>query len=175
MRHPKVQRFTMSYKPYPSSDKPQLPAERRPAPQSVLNAVKLMCTGAAISTVSLILSLTTTGSLKSAIRKHYPHYDTSQVNHLYGQILAAAIISAVIGVLLWLFMAWANGKGMAWARIVSCVLFAFNTIGLLAFFRQPETVISLIFEVLVWLVGLAAIWFLWRPESSAFFKPQSYS
>lgn len=164
----------MSYKPYPSTGKP-VQAERPPAPQSVLNAVKLMYAGAVISAISLVLSLTTTGSLKSAIRKHYPHYDTSQVNHLYGQIIAAAIVSAVIGILLWVFMAWANGRGMSWARIVAIVLFAFNTIGLIAFFRQPETVISLVFEVLVWLVGLGAIYFLWRPESSAFFKPQSYS
>lgn len=165
----------MSYKPYPSSGKSQLPADRPPAPQPVLNAVKLMYAGAVISTISLILSLTTTGSLKSAIRKQYPHYDTSQVNHLYNQIITAAIISAVIGILLWLFMAWANGKGMSWARIVSCVLFAFNTIGLIAFFRQPETVISLVFEVLVWVAGAGAIWFLWRPESNSYFKPQSYS
>jgi len=26
--------------------------------------------------------------------------------------------------------------------------------------------------VLTWLVGLAAVWLLWRPASSAFFKPQ---
>jgi hypothetical protein len=164
----------MSYKPYPSAGQP-VQSERPPAPQSVLNAVKLMYAGAVVSAISLILSLTTTGSLKSAIRKHYPHYDTAQVNHLYNQIIVAAIVSAVIGILLWLIMAYTNGKGMGWARIVSCVLFAFNTIGLIAFFRQPETVVSLIFEVLVWLVGLGAIYFLWRPDSSAFFKPKGYA
>ncbi len=164
----------MSYKPYPSTGKP-VQQERPPAPQSVLNAVKLMYAGAAISTVSLIVSLTGTSSLKSTIRSHYPHYTTSQVNHLYTQIIEAAIISAVFGILLWLVMAWANGKGMAWARIVSCVLFAFNTIGLIAFFRQPETAFTLIFEVLTWLVGLGAIILLWRPQSSAYFKPQRYS
>ncbi len=160
----------MSYTPYPSSGG-TVQTERPPAPQPVRNAVKLMYAGAAISAISLILSLTTTGSLKSAIRSHYPHYTVTQVNHLYNQIIAAAIVSAVIGIALWLVMAWANGKGMSWARIVSCVLFAFNTIGLIAFFRQPETALSLVFEVLVWLVGLGAIWFLWRPESSAYFKP----
>ena len=167
----------MTYKPtpYPSSGKPMRPADKPPAPQTVLNAVKLMYAGAAISLVSLILSLTTTGSLKSAIRTHYPHYDTSQVNHLYNQIIVTAIISAVIGILLWLVMAWANGKGMSWARIVSCVLFGFNTIGLIAFLRQPETVISVIFEILLWLVGLGAILLLWRPDSSAYFKPPSYT
>jgi hypothetical protein len=30
-----------------------------------------------------------------------------------------------------------------------------------------------IVPVLGWLVGLAAVWLLWRPASSAFFKPQA--
>ena len=46
----------MSYQPYPSSGKPVEP-ERPPAPPSVLNAVKLMYVGAAISVVSLVISL----------------------------------------------------------------------------------------------------------------------
>jgi hypothetical protein len=34
------------------------------------------------------------------------------------------------------------------------------------------TVFGLIFPLLSWLVGLAAVWLLWRPASSAFFRPQ---
>ena len=33
------------------------------------------------------------------------------------------------------------------------------------------TVLGLIVPVLLWLTGLAAVWLLWRPASSAFFKP----
>ena len=51
---------------YPSSDKP-LEAER-PPPKPVENAVKLMYVGAAISTVSLIISLVFIGSIKPALR-----------------------------------------------------------------------------------------------------------
>ena len=173
----------MTYTPYPHSDKsgklgnsggsiaPNR-ADRGPAPQSILTAVKLMYAGALISAVSLIISLTDTGGLKSAIRKAKPSYDVAQVNHLYNQIIEAAIVSAVIGILLWLAMAYTNGKGMPWARIVSSILFAFNTIGLITFFRNPETGLSVVFELLVWVVGLGAIVLLWRPESSAYFKPQ---
>jgi hypothetical protein len=161
----------MSYKPYPSASKP-VAAERGPAPRSVLNAVKLMYAGAAVSTVSLIVELTNTSGLKTAIRKAKPSYNVSQVNHLYNQIIEVAIISAIFGILLWLVMAWANGKGMGWARIVACVLFAFNTVDLFAIFRQPGTAINLVFPVLVWLVGLGAIILLWRPESSEFYKPR---
>ena len=176
----------MSYTPYPSSGKTGKPgssggsirpsgADRGPAPQSIRNAVKLMYAGAAISAISLIVSLTDTSGLKSAIKKAKPSYDVAQVNHLYNQIIEAAIVSAVIGILLWVAMAYTNGKGMPWARIVSSVLFVFNTLGLISFFRNPETGLSVVFEVLVWVVGLGAIVLLWRPESSAYFKPPADS
>ena len=34
------------------------------------------------------------------------------------------------------------------------------------------TVLALIVPALTWLAGLAAVWLLWRPAASAFFKPQ---
>jgi hypothetical protein len=34
------------------------------------------------------------------------------------------------------------------------------------------TVPALIVPALTWLAGLAAVWLLWRPASSAFFNPQ---
>jgi hypothetical protein len=145
--------------------------QKPPMPQSVLNAVRLMYAGAVVSLISVIISLTSTGALKTAIRNHYPHYTTSQVNHLYNQILVTALVSAAIGILLWITMAWANGKGMGWARIVSSVLFAFNTLGLVTSLTQPEAALNMIFEVLTWLIGLGAIVFLWRKESTGYFNP----
>jgi hypothetical protein len=163
----------MSYQPYPSASKPVEQQQRPPAPQSLLTAVKLMYAGAAISVVSLIISLTSTGSLKSTIRTKYPHYTTSQVNHLYTQIIEAAIISAAFGIALWLLMAWANGRGKNWARFTSSGLFVLNTIGVISFFRQPNTGLDLVFEMLTWLVGLGAIFLLWRSDSNAYFKTQA--
>ena len=34
--------------------------------------------------------------------------------------------------------------------------------------------VNAIVPVLTWLVGPAAVWLLWRPASSAFFKPQRF-
>ena len=61
----------MSYQPYPSTGASVEP-DRGPAPQSVLYAVKLMYTGAAVSTVSLVISLASIGGTKDAIRKAKP-------------------------------------------------------------------------------------------------------
>ena len=69
-------------------------------------------------------------------------------------------------------MAWANNQGKNWARILSTVLFGLATLDLVGVFSEPKTLLGLLFPVLTWLVGLGAVFLLWRPDSSAFFKPQ---
>jgi hypothetical protein len=156
---------------YPSGGTPVEP-QRPPAPQSVLNAVKLMYVGAAVSTASLIASLADIGAIKPALRTEFPHYSTAQINSAFKGFLIVALISAGIGIGLWIWMARANGQGKNWARITSTVLFAIETLSVLEALRGPKTVVDLVFPLLTWVVGLGAVWFLWRPESSAFFKTQ---
>jgi len=158
--------------PYPSSAKPVEP-ERPPAPQSVANAVKLMYAGAAVSTVSLIVSLVDISGTKAAIRKARPSLSAAQVNQLNTFIISLAIISGVIGIALWLWMARANGQGRNWARIVSTVLFGLATLDLFGVVSQPKTLLSLVFPLLTWLIGAGAVFLLWRGESTTFFHPQT--
>jgi hypothetical protein len=160
------------YQPYPSSGQPVEP-QRPPAPASVLNAVKLMYAGAAISTVSLIISLVDIHGTKSAIEKARPNLTTAQVNQLNTFIISLAVVSGVLGIALWLWMAWANNQGKNWARILSTVLFGLATLDLIGVFSQPKTIFGLVFPVLTWVIGLGAVFLLWRPESTVFFKPQS--
>jgi len=161
------------YQPYPSSGKPVEP-ERPPAPASVLNAVKLMYTGAAVSTVSLVNSLADIGGTKDAIRKARPSLTATQVNQLNTFIITLAIVSGVLGIALWLWMARANSQGRNWARIVSTVLFVLATLDLFGVLSQPKTLLGLVFPVLTWLIGAGAVFLLWRGESSAFFKPRGF-
>jgi len=159
--------------PYPSSGGPVEPEpDRGPAPQSVLSAVKLMYTGAAVSTVSLIISLASIGGTKDAIKKARPSLTATQVNQLNTFIIALAVVSGVIGVALWLWMARANGQGKNWARILSTVLFGLATLDLFGVVSQPKTALGLIFPLLTWLVGLGTIVLLWRKESTEYFKPR---
>ena len=155
---------------YPSSGKP-VELERLPAPPPVVNAVKLMYVGAAVSTVSLIISLADIGAVKTAIKKAKPSWTAAQVNQYDRFLITVAIVSGVIGIGLWLWMARANNQGKNWARILSTVLFCLATLDLIGVFSQPKTVLGLVFPLLTWLVGLGAVFLLWRPESSAFFKP----
>jgi len=160
--------------PYPSRGKPPIEAPRPPAPPSVVNAVKLMYIGAAVSTVSLIVAFIDISGTKAAIKRARPDLTATQVNQLNTFIITLAIVSGLIGIALWLWMARANGQGKNWARIVATVLFGLATLDLIGVFSQPKTAIGLVFPVLTWLVGAATIWLLWRPDSTAFFKPQGY-
>jgi hypothetical protein len=159
------------YQPYPSTGKPVEP-ERPAPPPSVLNAVKLMYAGAAVSTVSLVISLVDISGTKAAIEKARPSLTAAQVNQLNTFIIALAVVSGVLGVALWLWMSRANGQGRNWARIVSTVLFGLATLDLFGVLSQPKTVLGLVFPVLTWLIGAGAVFFLWRSESNAFFKPR---
>jgi hypothetical protein len=159
--------------PYPSSGKP-VELQRPPAPQSVANAVKLMYAGAAVSTISLVISLADISGTKAAIRKARPSLTATQVNQLNTFIISLAIVSGVLGIALWLWMARANNQGKNWARILSTVLFGLATLDLVSVFSQPKTLFGLLFPVLTWLLGLGVVFLLWRPDSTAFFKPQGY-
>ena len=159
------------YQPYPSGGQPVEPT-RPAAPQPVLTAVKLMYAGAAVSTVSLIISLADIGGSKAAIRKARPTLTATQVNQLNTFIITLAIVSGLVGIGLWLWMARANGRGKSWARIVSTVLFCLATLDLVGVLGEPKTLLGLIFPVLTWLIGVSTVFLLWRAPSSAFFKPQ---
>jgi hypothetical protein len=67
-------------------------------------------------------------------------------------------------------MARANSQGKNWARIVSTVLFCLATLDLVGVVGEPKTLLGLIFPVLTWLIGVSAVFLLWRSSSSAFFK-----
>jgi hypothetical protein len=161
------------YQPYPSSGKSVEP-ERPPAPPSVLNAVKLMYAGAAVSTVSLVVSLVDISGTKAAIRRARPSLTATQVSQLNTFIITLAVVSGVIGIALWLWMAKANGQGRNWARILSSVLFGLATLDMFGVLSQPKTLLGLVFPVLTWLIGLGAVILLWRKDSSAFFKPRGF-
>ena len=94
--------------------------------------------------------------------------------------VTTAIVDGLVVPALWLWMARANGRGRNWARILSTALSGLATVDLPTILGAPVhsevgvTEPGLVF-VLTCLVGLAAVWLLWRPASSAFFKPQGFT
>jgi|HubBroStandDraft_4_1064222.scaffolds.fasta_scaffold401642_1 hypothetical protein len=168
------------YQAYPSSGQPLEPL-RPPAPAPVRAAVKLMYVGAAVSTVPLILALAYTGDIKAyGLRWNGRSLTAAQISHWRPLIITVVIVTGLVLPAVWLWMARANGQGRNWARVLSTVLFGLATLQLTSVFRTPidvgfgAAVLGAILTVLTWLVGLAAVWLLWRRDSSAFFKPEGF-
>jgi hypothetical protein len=156
------------YEPYPTSGPEPAPGPIRP-PRSVRNAVNLMYTGAALELLALIVALLTRGSLKAAILSKHPYYTATQLHRAETARTVILVVGALIAVALWLWMAWANGRGHNWARVVSAVFFGINTLDLLLSFTQVHSVADLIAGVVIWLAGLGAIVLIFGRESAPFY------
>jgi len=169
------------YQPYPSSGQPAEPLRPRP-PAPVLTAVKLMYAGAAASAVVLIIGLALIiVDVKAAARGRFWGVSVT-APQMKPILITVWIVVGLVVIALWLWMAQANGQGRNWARILSTVLFGLATLQLIGDLQQAvspagtvEPVLGLLLAALAWLPGLAAVWLLWRPASSAFFKPQGFT
>jgi len=128
-----------------------------------------MYAGAAVQAISVIVSLATIHSLKTIIEQRNPTFDATRVNRLVDATVVLVIVFGLIGIGLWLWMAWANRRGRSWARIVSTVFFGLASIGLLIGFTQAATVVSRIISIVSWAIGLAAVVFLWQRQSSDYY------
>ena len=167
----------MSYQPYPgeAQSQPPEPSSRPAIPQSVTRAVQAMYVGAAASLIGVVITILDRHAIRNALatRKTAHPLTTSQLNTDYHAVLGASIAIGLIGVGLWLWMAYSCKAGKGWARIVSSVLFGLNTLGVLA-----GTVTSggaaRIYSLVVWLIGLIAIIFLWQRSSTEYFKAPRY-
>jgi hypothetical protein len=170
------------YQPYPSGGQPVEPL-RPLAPAPVLTAVKLMYAGAAVSAVYLIILVAIVIGDPKAVHASWNGHRLATV-----PAITLGIVPGLVVIALWLWMARANRQGRNWARILSTVLFGLATLQLIKLIndlQQPvshagfgATVLNYGVTALfaaAWLAGAAAVWLLWRPVSSAFFKPEGFT
>jgi hypothetical protein len=160
------------YQPYPSAG--QVPEPVRPGPPaSVVMAVRLMYAGAVVSALSLIVGLVTIGSLRDSLHKSYPTFTVSQLHSLQMVLVVGSVVFGLISIGLWVWMALMNRAGKSWARIVATVLFGLDTLFLLLGVARAGAAAGALVSILTWLIGLGAIIFLWRRESTEYFNAAS--
>jgi hypothetical protein len=170
----------MTYQPYPTGGGANQmgTAERPPQPPTLRNAVRLMLAGAALALVGVIVTLSFSSRIKTAVvnaaitanktaaSQGKTRLTTAQIHSLANATVAVLVVLGIVGVLLWLWMAWANNRGSSWARIVATVLFALDTISFVL--EVGRASVSIIVIAVGWLIGLGAVILLWNRQTTQY-------
>jgi hypothetical protein len=174
------------YQSYPGGDQPPQQSDQlgqsgapvpRSVPQSVARAVQVMYVGALASLVGIIIELLTRHSLRSFISDHSTRngkrLTATQVADTYHAELVVLVVVGLIGIGLWIWMAQMNKRGRNWARIVSTVFFAIDTLGAIGGLAGGSLSggnANRFYGLVVWVIGAVAVILLWRRSSSEYFK-----
>jgi len=163
--------------PAPANE-PQQPVQ----PPSIRNAVRLMWVGAALAALGLLISLVTAGSVRDEARQsildQQPDADQATVDSMVNASFAFGIVISILIILCWLWMAWKNGQGRNWARILStvlaCLAVVFTLIGLFAAGAVGGAagggVIGTISNIIQLIIAIGILVFIWKPESTQFYE-----
>jgi membrane-bound metal-dependent hydrolase YbcI (DUF457 family) len=147
-------------------------------PVSVRRGARLMLAGGGLTLlIGLFLTIVTIAD-KNALT------DSSGKklsNGAFTSNLVGLIISYVIVVAIWVLMARMNRSGQNWARILAsvfCAISTWETFGYVNSLTSNETfsvagIIYIVFNIVLWAVGVIAIAMVWRGESNAYFRERS--
>jgi hypothetical protein len=141
-----------------------------PRPRAVRAAVRLMLAGAAAELAAMITLVVTSGAVRAAVAARDPAALHAVMVH---QVIDLAGAPIAIG--LWLWLAWANGKGEDWARMLSGVSFLVLTLAVLGSLAQrgpsyaPGDGIT---AAIVWAIGLVSVVLIFTPAAGRYYRPQ---
>jgi hypothetical protein len=142
------------------------------APFTVVNAVRLMCLGAAAELGTLIIAILTWGSIRASVIHHYPHYAVALTRAVNDDLTADLVILPVAAVV-WFWVAYGVGRGSQWARVAAIVLAFLYTLGLAIDLSQGVFTFApaaMIASSVVWVIGAAAVGFLLHQQSWPYFE-----
>lgn len=150
----------------------QPPAE---PPKSILTAVKLMYVGAGLAVLSLVLALVLRDDVREDTIDQLVDGGTSPADaeSMADSLVAFSIVSAVIIIVLWLWMASANRKGKQWARVTATVLGGLNILFTLLSLFSGGGGLNLLVSVITLVLAGYILWLLYRPESTTYYQASS--
>ncbi len=136
-----------------------------------------MCLGAVLTLAVLVTVLVTLGGVRSAF-VHDPaagQWPTVMLTQV-----VPVLASAPVGAGLWLWLAWANGRGYHWARPAFVALFGVLTTGLLFVLAEggdgaaalPVVLPDVIATTVLWLVALAAMLLIFSQTASPYYQQE---
>lgn len=142
---------------------------RSSPPRAVTRAVRLMRAGAATEIAGLVIVLATASSVQSAMLRHHPGF----VSLPWHDVLLFIELGIPVPTGLWLWLAWANGRGHRWARAMFTGFFSLYTlivVGKLAAGAATYAPADLLVVGVQWVIGLAAVLLIFSPSAGAFYR-----
>ena len=140
------------------------------APRPVRAAARLMCAGAVLTLADVVTVLVTLGGVRSGAAHdltagQWPTVMLTQVDFW--------LVSAPIGAGVWLWLAWANGRGYHWARTAFVAFFVLLTT--VPFFglgrgALPSTRADVLATTVLWLVGLVVMALIFSQTASQYYQ-----
>ncbi|HEX5524552.1 MAG TPA: hypothetical protein VFX53_13970 [Pedococcus sp.] len=147
-------------------------------PASIAMAVRLMYVGALLSLIGVLVTFTLADTIREQVQKAATDAGTAMSSTALDTAVAVAVgvavVSGLLGAALWLLMAWANGRGKSWGRIVASVLFGLSVLSFVTGLAQgTQPPLALVLSVLTVALGAFIMVLLWKKESSAYYAAQS--
>jgi hypothetical protein len=139
-------------------------------PRDVRDAVRLMRAGAVLTLASVVIVLVTLGGVRSAAAfdiaaRQWPLVLLTQVGFW--------LVSGLAGAGVWLWLAWANGRGYGWARPAFMAFFGVLTVVPLFGLggdALPYTWPDVIAAAVLWMAGLVAALLIFSETASPHYQ-----
>jgi hypothetical protein len=141
-------------------------------PASLLAAVKLMYVGAGLSLLAMFFALATRSQLRDQLIEEDPDQTAGELERAVNMATGVSVVIGLISVGLWLWMAQANHRGDAWARIVATVLFGLNIV-VTAYNLAQTTGFGVVINITSIVLSGAILWLLYRKDSNAYYASRS--
>jgi hypothetical protein len=139
---------------------------------SLLAAVKLMYVGAGLALLGMFFALATRSQLRDQLIDEDPGQTAAELDRAVNMASGVSVVIGLIAVGLWLWMARANGRGEAWARIVATVLFGLNVV-LTAYNLAQTTGFGVVINITAIVLSGAILWLLYRKDSNEYYESAS--
>lgn len=158
-------------------DDPTAPGEGgRPPP--VTSAVRLMCVGAALALLNVILPFLFLDmerrDTEESLRANGAAPSRAMVDSALSSSLLLATAIGVLWLVTWLLMALCNAKGMGWARILASLLGVLNVVTTVAGLVSSHNLnVTVVIPAVSALLAVVILVLLWRRESSDWFAERS--
>jgi hypothetical protein len=136
-------------------------------------AVRLMYLGALLELGVLAVVAATASRLHSAILAHDHSYTAAQWHTEFHQHILPLEIAAPVAACVWVWLAWANGRGHAWARVLFLVFVGVTSASLLsglaggALTYAPADAVA---GIVLWVVALAAVALILSGQSRPYYR-----